>query len=102
MSDVRRAPGRSSRRDGCPVWHNFRCIHDGVPQSLAVVATFGGRQRRWTGGTGGFLVISQEHELSQAHQQATDRLVREMGDRLPDATIAQCVSAALDELSDAR
>src|SRR6185295_19056679 len=74
----------------------------GVPQPLAVVATLGGRQRRRTGGTGGFLVISQEHELSQAQRQATDRLVREMGDRLPDATIAQCVSAVLDELSDAR
>jgi hypothetical protein len=47
-------------------------------------------------------VISQDNDLSYALQQATDRLQRELGGRLPDATIAQCVSAAFEELSDAR
>ena len=45
---------------------------------------------------------TQELDLDQAIQQATDRLQREIGGRLPHATIAQCVSAALEELGDAR
>jgi hypothetical protein len=47
-------------------------------------------------------VISQDLDLDQAIQQAIDRLQRELGDRLPDSTIAQTVSAALEELGDAR
>jgi hypothetical protein len=47
-------------------------------------------------------VISQDNDLSYALQQTTDRLQRELGGRLPDTTIAQCVSAAFEELSDAR
>jgi len=47
-------------------------------------------------------MISQENDLGRAHQEATDRLQRELAGRLPNATIAQSVSAALDELGDAR
>ena len=49
-----------------------------------------------------FPVVTHELDLTSAIQQATDRLQRELGDRLSDATIAQCVRAALEELDDAR
>jgi hypothetical protein len=47
-------------------------------------------------------VISQDLDLDQAIQQATGRLQRELGGRLSNSIIAQCVSAALEELGDAR
>lgn len=47
-------------------------------------------------------MISQGNDLDYALQQATERLQRELEGKLPAATIAQCVSAAFDELSDAR
>ena len=47
-------------------------------------------------------MIGKENDLSLAMQQATSRLQQELGTRSPEATIAQCVSSAFDELCDAR
>jgi hypothetical protein len=47
-------------------------------------------------------VIGDENDLSSAIEQATERLQRELGGRVPAATITSAVSAALDELADAR
>lgn len=47
-------------------------------------------------------MIGPDSDLRAAVSQATERLQRELGDRLPEATIEQCVSAALDEFRDAR
>lgn len=47
-------------------------------------------------------MVTHEPDLGYAIQQATDRLQRELGDRLSDSTITQYVSAALEELGDAR
>ena len=47
-------------------------------------------------------MISQEHELHTAVREATDRLQRELGGDLSEATIAECVREAVDELSDSR
>src|SRR5262245_5196040 len=47
-------------------------------------------------------LIGEENELSLAVEQATARLRQELAGRVPEATIASCVSSAFDELSDAR
>lgn len=47
-------------------------------------------------------MVSQDNDLSNALQQATDRLQHELGGQLPSETIAECVSDAFDELRDAR
>jgi hypothetical protein len=47
-------------------------------------------------------LIGDTNDLTDAIRQAKDRLQQELGDRVPESTIEQCVSAALDELSDAR
>jgi hypothetical protein len=47
-------------------------------------------------------VVTHDSNLTHAIQEATDRLQRELGDRLSDSTITQCVNAALEELGDAR
>lgn len=60
------------------------------------LARYGERRRRNSP------VIDQESNLTHAVKEATDRLQRELGDRLPDSTIAQCVNAALEALEDAR
>ena len=47
-------------------------------------------------------MIGDQNDLSLAIQQATERLQHEMGGRVPEATIAACVSSVLDEFRDAR
>jgi hypothetical protein len=47
-------------------------------------------------------LIGEENNLNREIQLATDRLQQELGGRIPEATIAQVVSSALDELRDAR
>ena len=47
-------------------------------------------------------MIGEENDLRLAIEQTTARLQQELGGRIPEATIAQCVNSALDELSDAR
>ena len=47
-------------------------------------------------------LIGEENELSLAVEQATSRLRQELAGRVPEATIAACVSSAFDELRDAR
>jgi len=47
-------------------------------------------------------LIGEENDLRLAIEQTTARLQQELGGRIPEATIAQCVSSALDEFSDAR
>ncbi len=43
-----------------------------------------------------------ENDLHLAIQQTTERLQQELKGRIPEATIDECVSAALAEIGDAR
>ena len=47
-------------------------------------------------------MIGEQNDLHLALEQATARLQQEMSGRVPEATIAACVSSVFDEFRDAR